>query len=73
MVYKPISIGLVGNSSKEFIIILNSSFCLKTDFDRVSWKPFVFDTDVTSLPICLQTDFDRVSWKPIRQGTDVKF
>ena len=63
-VYKPISIGLVGNDSKSFVVADTASEDLQTDFDRVSWKQGNgFKIHFPDVGCRLRTDFDRVSWK----------
>ena len=62
-VYKPISIGLVGNPDRVVDCAHDDCFyCLQTDFDRVSWKhrtSYLLNIVRYVLPI----GFDRVSWK----------
>ena len=63
-VYEPISIGLVGNSGTLLNCLGLFQTRLRTDFDRVSWKPFgdLWSSSPLWIP-SLRTDFDRVSWK----------
>ena len=66
LVYKPISIGLVGNVLPLRGASLPTPGGLQTDFDRVSWKRLIKTTFLNVISKeSLRTDFDRVSWKQV--------